>query len=110
MAFRENAAIQIIENLSILLKEIYPRKNNGALPTLEDMLNLLNDFSLVQQMTEEMKQIPELAEKYRILIKYLESNFYENGIDITSTKQSVFTASTELDNLLRYPGVKKCTM
>lgn len=106
MAFRENAAIQIIENLSILLKEIYPRKNNGALPTLEDMLNLLNDFSLVQQMTEEMKQIPELAEKYRILIKYLESNFYENGIDITSTKQSVFTASTELDNLLRYPGVK----
>lgn len=45
MAFRENAAIQIIENLSILLKEMYPRQNNGALPTLEDMLNLLNDFS-----------------------------------------------------------------
>lgn len=54
------------------------------------------NFSLVQQMTEEMKQIPELAEKYRILIKYLESNFYENGIDITSTKQSVFTASNRV--------------
>lgn len=105
-AFRENAAIQIIENLSILLKEMYPRLNDGDLPNLEDMLNMMNDFSLVEEMCNKMKEIPELANKYKILIKYFENNFYADGKDIATTKQSVFTASAELDNLLRYPGVK----
>ena len=105
-AFRENSAIQIIENLSILLKEMYPRLHDGDLPNLEDLLNMMNDFSLVENMCNKMKEIPELANKYRILIKYFENNFYADGADLTSTKQSVFTASAELDNLLRYPGVK----
>ncbi len=105
-AFRENAAIQIIENLSILLKEMYPRLNDGDLPSLEDMLNMMNDFSLVEEMCNEMKAIPELADKYKILIKYFENNFYSDGKDLDFTKQSVYTASAELDNLLRYPGVK----
>ena len=106
LAFRENTAIQIIENLSILLKEMYPRLNSGDLPNLEDMLNMMNDFSLVEEMCNQMKEIPELANKYKILIKYFENNFYADGKDLTNTKQSVFTASAELDNLLRYPGVK----
>ena len=106
IAFRENAAIQIIENLSILLKEMYPRLHEGDLPNLEDMLNMMNDFSLVEEMCNQMKEIPELASKYRILIKYFENNFYADGKDLANTQQSVFTASAELDNLLRYPGVK----
>ena len=106
MAYRENAAIQIIENLSILLKEMYPRLHNDDLPNLEDMLNMMNDFSLVEEMCNEMKSIPELANKYRILIKYFENNFYADGKDLDDTKKSVYTASAELDNLLRYPGVK----
>lgn len=106
LAYRENEAIQIIENLSILLKEIYPLQHEGALPTLEDMLNMLTDFSLVESAVEEMKQIPELAEKYRILIRYFENNFYKNGKNVFNTKKSVSTASSELDNLLRYPGIK----
>ena len=106
LAYRENEAIQIIENLSILLKEMYPLQHEGLLPNLEDMLNMLTDFSLVENTVEEMKQIPELAEKYRILIKYFENNFYENGKNVFNTKKSVTTASSELDNLLRYPGVK----
>ena len=105
-AFRENASIQIIENLSILLKEMYPRLNDGDLPNLEDMLNMMNDFSLVEDMCNEMKAIPELADKYRILIKYFENNFYAEGKDLDHTKTSIYTASAELDNLLRYPGVK----
>ena len=107
LAFRENTAFQIIENLSILLKEMYPRLHDGELPNLEDMLNMLNDFSLVENMCEEMKAIPALAEKYKILIKYFENNFYANSNDLKNTKQSVFTASAELDNLLRHPGVKR---
>lgn len=106
LAFRENTAIQIIENLSILLKEMYPRLHDGDLPNLEDMLNMMNDFSLVEEMCNQMKEIPELSNKYKILIKYFENNFYADGKDLTNTKQSIFTASAELDNLLRYPGVK----
>lgn len=106
LAFRENTAIQIIENLSILLKEMYPRQNDGDLPNLEDLLNMMNDFSLVEQMCNDMKEIPELANKYKILIKYFENNFYADSKDLKNTKTSVYTASAELDNLLRYPGVK----
>jgi len=106
LAFRENESVQIVENLAILLKEMYPITHDGLLPNLEDMLNMLNDFELVENMVEEMKQIPEFAEKYRILIKYFENSFYENGKNVFNTKKSVITASSELDNLLRYPGVK----
>ena len=106
LAFRENESVQIVENLAILLKEMYPLTHDGLLPNLEDMLNMLNDFELVENMVEEMKQIPEFAEKYRILIKYFENSFYENGKNVFNTKKSVITASSELDNLLRYPGVK----
>ncbi len=106
LAYRENAAIQILENLSILLKEMYPRLNEDQLPNLEDLLDYLNDFSLIENMTEEMKQIPELAEKYKILIRYFENNFYKNAPNIEENKKSIFVASAELDNLLRYPGVK----
>ncbi len=106
LAFRENEAIQIIENLSILLKEMYPLMHDGMLPNLEDMLNMLTDFTLVEDMVEQLKQIPEKTEQYRILIKYFENNFYKTGKNLFNTKRSVTTASSELDNLLRYPGVK----
>ncbi|MCI9246737.1 MAG: hypothetical protein HFJ30_06420 [Clostridia bacterium] len=106
LAFRENEALQIVENLSILLKEMYPILHDGVLPNLEDLLNMLTDFALVEDMVEQMKQIPEKAEHYRILIKYFETNFYKTGKNLFNTKRSVTTASSELDNLLRYPGVK----
>ena len=106
MAYRENEAIQIIENISILLKEMYPLENEGLLPNLEDMLNMLTDFDLVVDMVEKMKQIPELAEKYRILIRYFEKSFYPDSQNLLNTKRSVTVAASELDNLLRYPGVK----
>ena len=106
LAFRENEAIQVIENISILLKEIYPLEHEGLLPNLEDMLDLLTDFDLVVDLVEKMKQIPELTEKYRILIKYFENNFYPDSPNLLNTKRSTTSASAEIDNLLRYPGVK----
>ncbi len=106
VALRENIAMQAIDNLSILLKEMYPLQNNGDLPNLEDLLNMLNDFSLVEKMTEDMKEIPELANKYKILIKYFENNFYSTGKDIAMMQNSLYSSSAELDNLLRYPGLK----
>lgn len=106
LAFRENEAVQIVENISILLKEIYPLEHEGLLPNLEDMLNLLTNFDLVVDMVEKMKKIPELSEKYRILIRYFENSFYPDSKNLLNTKRSVTTASSSLDNLLRYPGVK----
>ncbi len=85
---------------------MYPLLHDGLLPNLEDLLNMLTDFTIVEDMVEQMKQIPEKAEQYRILIKYFENNFYKTGKNLFNTKRSVTTASSVLDNLLRYPGVK----
>lgn len=108
------------QNLSILLKEMYPRLHNGTLPTLEDVLDLLYNFDKVEELTEDMKRIPELAEKYKLLIAYFEKNFYKpalniNGYEIPGTKGSgrkdterfLYGAITQLNNLLRHPGIKK---
>lgn len=106
LAFRENEAVQVIENISILLKEMYPLEHEGLLPNLEDILDLLTDFDLVIDYVEKMKQVPELSEKYRILIRYFENNFYPDSSNLLNAKRSTTTASAEIDNLLRYPGVK----
>ena len=106
LAFRENEAIRMIENISILLKEMYPLEHDGLLPNLEDILDLLTDFSLVVDYVEKMKQIPEFTEKYRILIRFFENNFYPESPNLLNAQRSTTTASAEIDNLLRYPGVK----
>ncbi len=104
--FREHTAAQAIENLSILLKVMYPRLHNGDLPTLEDMLKLLNDFSLIEDMCKKMEEIPELAEQYALQLGYFKKNFYKNGLVREDTERFVFTAVTQLDNLLRISNVR----
>lgn len=106
LAFRENVANQAIENVSILLKLVYPELHNGDLPTLEDMLDVFTDFRKAEELCEYLKQNEELAEEYKILIHYFEKNFYANGPGREDTEKYVYTASTQLDNLLRYPGIK----
>lgn len=105
-AFRENVVVQAVENLCILLKEIYPQNHNGDLPTLEDLLALLNDFDLVEEMCKQLIQDSELATKYNIQISYFKKNFYKNSPGRADTEKFVYSAITQLDNLLRYPGVK----
>lgn len=110
---------QAMENLTILLKVMYPRMNNGAMPTLEDMLKMLYDFNLVEQTCEELKKDPVLFEEYKVLVGYFERNFYKppvniNGFEIPGivgsgrkdTEKFIYGAITQLDNLLRHPGVK----
>ncbi len=105
-AFREHTAFQAIENLSILLKVMYPRLHNGDLPTLEDMLKLLNDFSLIEDMCKQMEEIPELAEEYSLQLGYFKKNFYQDGSAKADTERFVFSAVTQLDNLLRISSVR----
>lgn len=77
-AFKENVTNQAIENLSILLKEMYPRLNDGALPTLEDMLHMLTNFDLVEDMCKKMEFDEHLSSKYKLLISYFKKNFYSD--------------------------------
>lgn len=110
---------QALENLAILLKLMYPRMNGGEMPTLEDMLKMLYDYNIVETMCEEMKKDHELAEEYKILIKYFEKNFYNPPYDINGrpipgtvgsgrqeTQKFLYGATTQLDNLMRHEAVK----
>lgn len=105
-AYREDVVIQAIENLAILLKEMYPRMNEGKLPNLEDMLKMLTNFDLVEKMCEIMAHDEELKEQYSVQIAYFKKNFYHNGSGKEMTEKFVYAAVTQLDNLLRLPGVK----
>ena len=58
--YRESVVIQAIENMAILLKEMYPRMNQGMLPNLEDMLKMFNNFDLVDKMCEILAHDDEL--------------------------------------------------
>lgn len=106
LAFREHAASQAVENLCILLKTMYPRLHDGMLPTLEDLLNMLNDFSLAENMCRELENSPELSKKYTTMISYFKKNFYVGGAGKEDTEKYVYTAATQIDTLLRIDGVK----
>lgn len=105
-AYKEDITIQAIENIAILLKEMYPRMHEGSLPNLNDMLKMLNNFDLVEKMCEILLHEPELAEKYSNQIAYFKKNFYHNGSCKDLTEKHMYAASSQLDNLLRLPGVK----
>ena len=104
--YREEYIIQAVENLAIMLKEMYPRLNGGNLPNLDDMLKMLTNYSIVEKMCEIMCQDPELAEKYSSQITYFKRNFYENAPGKALTEKYLYLAVSQLDNLLRLPGVK----
>lgn len=105
-SYRQNVTLQAVENISILLKEMYPRLNGELLPNLEDMLNMFNDFSLVEKMCKQLEEIPELAKKYSLQLGYFKKNFYADGINRTETEKYISSAATQLDTLLRVQGVR----
>ena len=118
--FFAQVTLDAFQNLAILLKEMFPILHNGEMPSLEDMLKLLYNFDAVEEMVEDMKKIPELEQKYKLLISYFEKNFYKpslniNGYEIPGTRGSgrkdtekfLYGAITQLNNLLRHPGLKK---
>lgn len=100
-------AKQAVENLVILLKVVYPKVNNGALPTLEDLYNLMNDFSLVKKSCKVLEGDSELAEKYKMQLDYLKKNFLTSDTEtLKKTKDLVANPAAQIEKLLRYPGVK----
>ncbi len=106
VAFQNTYSYQVIENLSILLKLMYPRMHDNELPTLEDMLSMLNDFNLVEYMCKELEKDEDLAKEYSVLLTYFKKNFYHNAPNRENAEKFIYSASTILDNLLRYPGIR----
>ena len=104
--YREDSAMQAIENLTILLKVAYPKLHQGALPNLEDMLKLLSNFDLVEKFCKILESDEELAEEYAVLLSYFRRNFYKEAKNRSETENNVSYLTTQLDSLLRLPGVK----
>ena len=111
---------QALENLAMLLKLMYPRMHDGVIPTLEDMLECLYNYNIVEEMCEELKKDPVLSEKHAILVKYFEKNFYNPPLDINGrpvlgsigtnrkeTETFLYGATTQLDNLMRNRMVRR---
>lgn len=111
---------QALENLAILLKVMYPRLHDNQIPTLEDMLECLYNYNVVEDMCEELKKDPVLSERHAILIKYFEKNFYNPPLDINGrpvlgsigsnrkeTETFLYGATTQLDNLMRNKMVRR---
>ena len=106
VAFIESTSRQIIENLVILLKEVYPRLNNDDLPTLEDLFDCLNDYNKIKLLCEEFKTLPEASKKYSSVTNYLERYFYPDSKHNDDLEKYVRFISTQLEEFLRYPNVK----
>lgn len=106
MAYRENQTSQIIENLTILLRLIYPKMNEGKLPNIEDLFKLLNNFDLIEKMCKILESDPELAEEYNMQISYFKKNFYSDSPNREEMQKVVSIPIAQIDTLLRYPGVR----
>ena len=105
-AYKEDISMQAIENLAILLKEMYPRMNEGKLPNMEDMLKMFTNFELVEKMCEILAHDEELKEKYSIQLAYFKKNFYTNAPGKSNIEKYLSAVTSQLDNLLRIPGIK----
>ena len=104
-AFSYNILTQSIENLVVLLKIMHPKLHDGELPTLEDLLALLTDFSKVEELSKKLKSETELAKNYSIQISYFEKNFYKRSIN-KDLKKQLGNVIAIIENLLRNPGIK----
>ncbi|MBR2289882.1 MAG: TraM recognition domain-containing protein [Clostridia bacterium] len=101
-------AKQAVENLVILLKVVYQKVNEDALPTLEDLYNLFNDFSLVEKTAKVLEDDEKLSEQYRMQLNYIKENFYHDASpdNVKRMKALVTIPNAQLEKLLRHPGVK----
>ena len=102
----EDVTVQAIENISMLLKEMYPRMNQGNLPNLEDMLKVLTNFDLAEKMCRVLEADEHLAEEYAVMLSYFKRNFYKDGKGREQAEEKLSFLATQLDKLIRLPGIK----
>lgn len=109
-AYKEDIVMQAIENLALLLKEIYPKMNEGKLPNMEDMLKMFTNFALIEKMCKilehDIENDPVKKEKYHVLLTYFKKNFYQDAPAKSNMEKYIYSVVSQLDNLLRIPGIK----
>lgn len=106
LAYMKDLAYQAIQNICVFLGEMYPRRHNGDLPTLEDLLDCLINFDLVEDLCEDLKTEPDLAEKYKFQIAYFEQHFYKTAAKRADMQRYVHFATAQLEELLRAASVR----
>ena len=104
-AYAQNLSSQAVENLSILLSEMYPRLHDGALANIEDILDMLNNFDLILDLCKKVEEIPELALKYKLQLNYFRK-YFAPGDFIQQTESSIYSAINQLDSILRMSGLR----
>lgn len=75
-----NASVRAVRNITILLKVMYPLMK-AINPTLQDILDILNNFNLVVPMVNEMKKDDYLRNRWSSVISYFESSFFPPDVD-----------------------------
>ncbi|MCL2382853.1 MAG: hypothetical protein FWC79_01455 [Oscillospiraceae bacterium] len=107
-AYVGNTAHRAIQNVVVLIHVMYPRLNNGLLPTLEDLSLCLTDFSQIEYYTKELQKDAELAAKYSLLITYMEQHFYSTSeTNIMDIKKLIHFALTHLDYILNIAAARQ---
>lgn len=104
--YKEETLMQMIENLVILLKIIYPKMHSGTLPNLEDLLILLSNFDLVEKMCKILEKDENLAQNYKMELMYFKRAFFQNSEYRNETEKYAYFIESRLENLLRSPMVK----
>ena len=104
--YREEISLQMLENLSILLKVIYPKMHDGVLPNMEDLLALLSNFELVEKMCKILEKDEELAKKYAMELSYFKRSFFANSVAREDTEKNAYQIASRLENLLRAPKIR----
>ncbi|MGN1301749.1 MAG: hypothetical protein ACI4U9_04440 [Clostridia bacterium] len=104
--YRLDLSFQAIQNLVILLKVMFPKLNNGLMPTLEDLLKCFNNFDLVESMSREMEKDVELAKEYELQIQYFKKCFYRDSDGRKDMQKYIQLVSAQLDTLLRSAAVR----
>ena len=104
--YKEEISLQMLENLSILLKVIYPKMHDGVLPNMEDLLTLLSNFDLVEKMCKILEKDEELAQKYAMELSYFKRSFFANSVAREDTEKNAFQIASRLENLLRAPKIR----
>ena len=106
LAYMKDVAYQAIQNICIFLAEMYPRRHNGDLPTLEDVLHCLIDFDKVEALCEDLKKEPDLVQKYDLQIAYFEQHFYKNSTGREQMQRIVHFGANQLEEFLRAAEVR----
>ena len=106
LAYMKDLAYQAIQNICVFLGEMYPRRHNGDLPTLEDLLHCLTNLDLVEELCEDLKTEPDLVEKYQFQIDYFEQHFYKESKGRSDMQRYVHFATAQLEELLRAASVR----